>query len=55
MTHRATGLVFIGLVLLAGALRLPDLAARPMHADEAVHADKFATLLEGGGYAYDPA
>jgi uncharacterized protein (TIGR03663 family) len=26
-----------------------------MHADEAVHADKFGTLLEGGGYAYDPA
>jgi uncharacterized protein (TIGR03663 family) len=26
-----------------------------MHADEAVHADKLATLLEGGGYAYDPS
>ncbi len=26
-----------------------------MHADEAVHADKFGTLLEGGGYAYDPS
>jgi uncharacterized protein (TIGR03663 family) len=26
-----------------------------MHADEAVHADKFSTLLEGGGYAYDPS
>ena len=26
-----------------------------MHADEAVHADKFGTLLEGRGYAYDPA
>jgi len=25
-----------------------------MHADEAVHADKLGTLLEGGGYAYDP-
>jgi uncharacterized protein (TIGR03663 family) len=25
-----------------------------MHADEAIHADKFGTLLEGGGYAYDP-
>ena len=29
--------------------------SRPMHADEAVHADKFGTLLEGGGYAYDPS
>jgi len=26
-----------------------------MHADEAVHADKFGTLLEDGGYAYDPS
>lgn len=26
-----------------------------MHADEAVHADKFGTLLEGRGYAYDPS
>jgi uncharacterized protein (TIGR03663 family) len=26
-----------------------------MHADEAVHADKFGTLLEGGGYTYDPS
>ena len=26
-----------------------------MHADEAVHADKFGTLLEGGSYAYDPS
>lgn len=40
-------------IVLAGALRLPDLAARPMHADEAVHADKFGTLLEEGHYAYD--
>ena len=24
-----------------------------MHADEAVHADKFGTLLEEGHYAYD--
>src|SRR5262245_21182237 len=42
-------------VLLTAALRLPALAARPMHADEAIHADKLGTLLEGGGYAYDPS
>jgi uncharacterized protein (TIGR03663 family) len=47
--------IFLVPVLLAAALRLPDLAARPMHADESIHADKFGTLLEGGGYAYDPA
>ena len=45
----------LGVVLLAAALRFPDLAARPMHADEAVHADKLGTLVEGGGYAYDPS
>jgi uncharacterized protein (TIGR03663 family) len=49
------GALFLALAVLAGALRLPALAARPMHADEAVHADKLGTLLEGGGYAYDPA
>ena len=42
-------------ILLAAALRFPDLASRPMHADEAIHADKFGTLLEGRGYAYDPS
>jgi uncharacterized protein (TIGR03663 family) len=50
---RAAGLV-LGLVLLSGALRFPLLAARPMHADEAIHADRVGTLLEGGGYKYDP-
>jgi uncharacterized protein (TIGR03663 family) len=49
------GALFLALAVLAGALRFPALAARPMHADEAVHADKLGTLLEGGGYAYDPA
>jgi uncharacterized protein (TIGR03663 family) len=51
---RSRGL-FLALVLLAAALRFPGLASRPMHADEAVHADKFGTLLEGGGYTYDPS
>jgi uncharacterized protein (TIGR03663 family) len=49
------GSLFLVAILLAAALRLPGLAARPMHADEAVHADKFGTLLEGGAYAYDPS
>jgi len=45
--------IFLIAIVLAAALRLPDLASRPMHADEAVHADKFGTLLEEGHYAYD--
>ena len=45
---------FLVPILLAATLRFPDLASRPMHADEGVHADRFGTLLEGGGYAYDP-
>jgi uncharacterized protein (TIGR03663 family) len=49
----AAGL-FFALAVLAASVRFPALAARPMHADEAVHADKIGTLLEGGGYAYDP-
>jgi uncharacterized protein (TIGR03663 family) len=53
-TLRSRG-IFLAPILLAAALRFPDLASRPMHADEAVHADKFGTLLEGGGYAYDPS
>lgn len=47
--------IFLAPILLAAALRFPGLASRPMHADEAVHADKFGILLEGGGYAYDPS
>jgi predicted membrane-bound mannosyltransferase len=47
---------FIVLAVLAAAvLRLPDLARRPMHADEAILADKTGTLLEKGTYAYDPS
>ncbi len=34
-------------------LRLPKLAQRPMHTDEAVHAIKFGALLEKGEYLYD--
>jgi uncharacterized protein (TIGR03663 family) len=44
------------LVVALGALgiRAPRLSMRPMHTDEAVHADNFGTLLEGGTYKYDP-
>ena len=44
------------LAIFAAALafRIPDLADRPMHADEAVLADKFGGLLETGSFRYDP-
>ena len=42
------------IIAVALALRVPKLADRPMHADEAVLADKFGTLLETGYFAYDP-
>lgn len=37
----------------AAGFRAVDLGARPMHADEAILADKFGTLLESGAYEYD--
>ena len=52
---RPGALVFVALAVLAAALRFTALATRPMHADEAVHADKLGSLVEGRGYAYDPA
>ena len=44
------------LAIFAAALafRIPDLADRPMHADEAVLADKFGGLLDTGSFRYDP-
>jgi uncharacterized protein (TIGR03663 family) len=50
--------IFILLILLitaaAAAFRLPDLAERPMHGDEAVNAVKLGETIEGRGYEYDP-
>jgi len=40
--------------IVALVLRLPRLAQRPMHGDEAIHAVKFGELLEQGVYTYDP-
>lgn len=39
---------------MAATLRLPELAQRPMHTDEAVHAIRFGDLLETYTYEYDP-
>ena len=56
-SHEWAGLYFVLIgVITVGALglRLARLDGRPMHTDEAVHADKFRKLLEEGRYAYDP-
>jgi uncharacterized protein (TIGR03663 family) len=47
-------LVLLGIAAGALALRLPRLAARPMHNDEAVNAVKFNDLWTSGKFAYDP-
>ena len=39
---------------LAAIFRLPRLADRPMHADEAMQADRLGTLLEKHSFQYDP-
>src|SRR5438874_11571924 len=44
----------VAALAVALLLRLPNLGARPMHGDEAVHAFKFAELWERGVYRYDP-
>ncbi|MBC8094461.1 MAG: TIGR03663 family protein [Akkermansiaceae bacterium] len=46
--------VIIGISLLALLVRLPQLAERPMHTDEAVNAYLTGQLLDGEKYAYDP-
>ena len=53
MTRKCCVLVLAATILALG-LRLTRLQQRPMHGDEAVHADKFGTLLEEGTYEYDP-
>ncbi|MDB6067509.1 MAG: hypothetical protein JWR26_3717 [Pedosphaera sp.] len=51
---RAVTLGLLLAVVVALALRCPQLDERPMHNDEAVNAIKFRTLLETGAYRYDP-
>ena len=53
MTKKCCVLI-LAATIAALALRLPRLRQRPMHGDEAVHADKFRLLLEEGLYTYDP-
>jgi uncharacterized protein (TIGR03663 family) len=46
--------LILAATIVALVLRLPRLHQRPMHGDEAVHADKFRLLLEEGFYEYKP-
>lgn len=55
-TSRRVDVWLLLLVLLAAlGLRVHDLAARPMHADEANQAVKLGQMLEGGAYRFDPS
>ena len=53
MSNRLILFLLLAVSVLALALRLPRLAQRPLHGDEAVHAVKFGALLEKGFYRYD--
>ncbi|MCP4450324.1 MAG: hypothetical protein GY809_02605, partial [Planctomycetes bacterium] len=44
----------VAVMIVAGALRLARLSQRPLHTDEAVHAEKYSRMLERGFYKYDP-
>jgi uncharacterized protein (TIGR03663 family) len=52
--ERVLQVSFLLILVLGATLRVPNLKARPMHTDEAVHAIKFGALLEEGNYRYDP-
>jgi uncharacterized protein (TIGR03663 family) len=47
-------LLLLGVTIVAVVWRVPRLQQRPMHGDEAIHAEKFGDLLEQGLYTYDP-
>jgi hypothetical protein len=51
---RGFWLALVAISILALALRVPLLEQRPMHGDEAVHADKLRAFWERGTYRYDP-
>jgi uncharacterized protein (TIGR03663 family) len=50
--RRRAALVFLAIAAIAAGFRFPQLAARPMHADEGVNGDKVGVLLEQGRYEY---
>jgi predicted membrane-bound mannosyltransferase len=54
VTTRSFAAAAIAIAAVAGAARFADLAARPMHADEAIFAYKLGRLLETGAWDYEP-
>jgi uncharacterized protein (TIGR03663 family) len=48
------GMSIVAVAAGAAALRLPELARRPMHHDEAIHTIRFRDLWYGEGFRYDP-
>ncbi len=54
LNRQVFNLLIALLVLVAFAIRVPDLDGKPMHTDEAVHAYKTGELLEGYAFRYDP-
>ncbi len=54
MRFQQKSFIFIFILFIALAYRLPGLSLRPMHTDEAVHAVKFGALLEKNQYRYNP-
>ncbi len=54
VSSRVRWAVFIALSLLALAVRLPQLGARPMHTDEAINGFITGELLGGEAFHYDP-
>jgi len=50
----AERLGYAGIFLTALAFRLVDLAAKPMHHDESLHAWFSWRIVNGHGYEYDP-
>jgi uncharacterized protein (TIGR03663 family) len=51
--HFRYRILFLLIFIIAGIVRTTSLTLRPMHTDEAVHALKFADLIENGSYKYD--
>ncbi len=47
--------IAIGIMLVAAALRLPELALNPFHHDEGVNGSFVTNLVRTGRYVYDPA
>src|SRR5436190_23681216 len=52
--NRWSGLALLLAIAGALALRVPKLATRPLHSDEAVNAIKVSELWEHGHYVYNP-